>query len=95
MSSWRLPYEPYTAFLVMVRGATYAGEDSNIPKGADTHALAEKKIFEMIVPTRLFSRTPSSARTILLVMIKGDNPAETLELVREILEDVQRQGLLC
>jgi DNA-binding Lrp family transcriptional regulator len=83
MSSNRLEYKENTAFLVMVKGATFAGADSNVPKGANTHSLARKvlELDEGIVFAHVLYGPDD-----LLVMVKGETSKDARELVRLIRE---------
>jgi DNA-binding Lrp family transcriptional regulator len=82
--SHRLSYEENTAYLVMVKGATFAGGDSNMPKSANTHNLA-KKVLGLSADKVVFAHVLYGPDD-LLVMIKGTTTAEAADLVRQIRE---------
>jgi len=82
--SRKLPYAENTAYLVMVKGATFAGGDSNMPKSANTHNLA-RKVLNLSSNKVIFAHVLFGPDD-LLVLIKGDTTSEARELVRDIRE---------
>jgi hypothetical protein len=73
--SHKLAYTENTAYLVMVTGGTFAGDDSNMPKSANAHNLAKKAL---ALSDKVIFAHVLYGRDDLLVMVKGDTTTEDL-----------------
>jgi DNA-binding Lrp family transcriptional regulator len=78
----RVRYIENTSYLVIVKGAAYAGRDSNMPKCANTHELANDIL--AISSTKIVFAHVLFGPDHLLVMVKGNSPTEAKEMVRAI-----------